>query len=636
MKASRGFGELLNTWGKTLLIILALVAVFCTPVPPGYAVEVEMELLGSYHTGVFDESAAEIAAYDPVSQRLFVVNGDTDEITVLDISDPTSPSYHSSIDITPYGDGVNSVDFRDGVLVAAIEAEEVDEAGMAAFFDADGGFITSYTAGVLPDMVTFSPNGELVLLANEGEPDDDYEVDPPGSVTIIDISAGVESGVVQQVDFTAFDGQEEDLREQGVRIFGPGASTSQDLEPEYIAVSQDNSTAWIACQENNALAVVDIATAQVTDILPLGYKDHRLQDNPLDASDEDGEVNIDNWPVFGMYQPDAIVARTFGEITYIFSANEGDARDYDGFSEEERVEDLQLSPSAFPNAAMLQQEENLGRLQITTTLGEAGGEYEELYCYGARSFSVWSGDGELIYDSGSEFEEYLEDEYEEYFNSDNDENDSFDSRSDAKGPEPEGITLGQIGESVFAFIGLERIGGVMVYDVTDPTSPTFSGYVNNRNFDVEVSEDNLEQVGDLGPEGLVFIPASVSPNGQHLLVVTNEVSGSVSIFSVRRAGDSDVEQEVAHLPASFTVSSAYPNPFNPQTRFQLNMHTGGAVTVTLFNSLGRSLHSERMMLSAGEHSYLLHAGDLALSSGTYYLRFAVANRSVMRRAVLLR
>ena len=38
-----------------------------------------------------------------------------------------------------------------------------------------------------------------------------------------------------------------------------------------------------------------------------------------------------------MYQPDAIVYVNIGGTEYVISANEGDSRDYDGFSEEERL-----------------------------------------------------------------------------------------------------------------------------------------------------------------------------------------------------------------------------------------------------------------------------------------------------------
>ena len=86
-------------------------------------------------------------------------------------------------------------------------------------------------------------------------------------------------------DFKACIDKEDELRAEGVRIFWPGPNAPQDLEPEYITVSDDSRTAWVARQEKNALPVVDIKCAQVTDIPPLGFKDHSLLGNELDASD---------------------------------------------------------------------------------------------------------------------------------------------------------------------------------------------------------------------------------------------------------------------------------------------------------------------------------------------------------------
>jgi hypothetical protein len=385
-------------------------------------------------------------------------------------------------------------------------------------------------------MVTFTPNGQYVLVANEGEPDDDYTDDPEGSISVIDLRHGVASANVETADFNAWDGMEDELRAAGVRIFGPEASTSQDLEPEYITVSNNSKTAWVAMQEANALAVVDIKSASVTDILPLGTKDHSLPGNELDASNRDDAINITNWPVKGFYMPDAITSYNIDDTTYIVSANEGDSRDYDGFSEEERIKDLLLDPVAFPDAATLQEDENLGRLNSTTVNGDTDGDgdFDELYSYGARSFSIWSATGELIYDSGADFENITAAALPDEFNSNNDENGSFDARSDDKGPEPEGVVIGKIKGNIYAFIGLERIGGIMVYDVTNPYDVQYVTYVNNRNFsvDAEIEGETNPEVGDLGPEGLVFIPASKSPNRKPLLVTGNEVSGTTTLFQI--------------------------------------------------------------------------------------------------------
>ncbi|MBR8829171.1 MAG: choice-of-anchor I family protein [Gomphosphaeria aponina SAG 52.96 = DSM 107014] len=288
------------------------------------------------------------------------------------------------------------------------------------------------------------------------------------------------------------------------------------------------------------------------DGIPIGLGIINLN-NALDASNEDGGINIRNFPVFGMYQPDAIASYEIDGETYIVTANEGDSRDYDGFSEEERVADLALDPNIFPNASELQQENQLGALTVTNTLGKnSEGKYEKLYAFGARSFSIWDTEGNLIFDSGDQFERIIAEDLPDFFNSTNDDNDSFDNRSDDKGPEPEGVTLGVIDGQTYAFIGLERVGGIMIYNVTNPTAPEFVQYVNNRNFvdeNGEFIEVQLEDgstnpdTGDLGPEGLIFISAEDSPNGKDLVVVANEVSGTTSIFEITKP-QGDIKPQV--------------------------------------------------------------------------------------------
>ena len=880
--------------------------------------------IGRYTTGVFDESAAEIPAYDPDTQRLFVVNANSAAVDVLDLSNPSEPTLIKAIDVSEFGEVANSVAVQNGIVAVAVEAAIAQNSGRVVFLNTDGDLLSQVTVGALPDMLTFTPDGTKVLVANEGEPSDDYTDDPEGSVSIIDLSNGVENlsnADVTTASFAAFNEQKAELIEQGVRIFGPDVGTAapndtvsvaQDLEPEYIAVTPDSTTAYVALQENNALAKVDISASQVTEILPLGFKDHNAEpsletfffeeselpvlgtteargdillggfsglyfegvapngklqfithpdrgpdagsdeqgnrifllpelqpqlvrfeldpqdgleisdrifltqadgtpltglpnlpeldpdtpideagnllefaplgadlegvvrvpdgtywladeyrpslyhftedgtlieryvpkglppevgtpafhevysqrqpnrgfeaiayqdgkvygfiqspiDNPasaetatvrilefdpetntvgeylyiqdnvgggsdkigdavaldegefllierdsntgedslkniyrinlknatnvtdlppgtlaagetlesltpeqlaqkgiqpvtkelyadladlgytftdkpeglalvdpttvavlndndfgetdvpiglglvslnnaLDASDEDGAIAIRNASVLGMYQPDGIAAYEANDgETYIVTANEGDAREYiveddqgnetETFVEEARVEDLSLDPEAFPDAN-LQQPENLGRLTVTTTLGDADddGEYEQLYAFGGRSFSIFDTEGNLVFDSGSDFERITAEQVPDFFNSDNDEN-TFDTRSDNKGPEPEGVVLGEVNGRNYAFVGLERVGGVMVYDISDPAESEFVQYINTRDF----TGDPEAGTGDLGPEGLSFISAEDSPNGNPLLAVAYEVSGSTAIFEI--------------------------------------------------------------------------------------------------------
>jgi hypothetical protein len=512
---------------------------------------IALTAIGTYDSGVFDESAAEIVAHDPSTQRLFVVNAQQGAIDVLDIEDPSNPLFVETL-VSQTGGNVNSVAVLGGVLAIAVQHPDVVQLpGTVEFYGTDGNFLSSVVVGALPDMLTFTPDGTKVVVANEGEPDNyciDGDGDPEGSISIIDVSdgaVGLTEADVSTADFTAFNDDSVTLRAAGVRIFGPNATVAQDLEPEYVAIDADSTTAWVSLQENNAFAVVDIASATVTDILPLGFNDHSLPGNGLDASNRDDVINIQNWPVTGMYMPDAIDAYEFAGRTYIVSANEGDARDYDCYSEETRIGDLDLDPLAFPNAADLQQNTQLGRLNTTLSFDTIGfdivdGEFvpvtapaTELYSYGARSFSIWATDGTLVFDSGDDFEQITADLLPADFNSNNDENGSFDARSDDKGPEPEGVVIAELYSKTYAFIGLERVGGVMVYDITTPKNPKFVQYVNNRDFTGDAAAGTA---GDLGPEGLTVITPEDSPNGKALLVVGNEVSGTTTIYEIAGPG----------------------------------------------------------------------------------------------------
>ncbi len=907
---------------------------------------IKLTQIGKFDTGFFAQDAAEINAYDPISQRLFVINGATDSINVLDLRELTQPTALFDIDIADFGGGVNSVAVKNGLVATAIENNNPQEPGQVVFFDTNGNFIGSVTVGALPDMVTFTPDGKKLLVANEGEPGE--QTDPNGSISIVNLADGVENATVTTAEFTGFNGQEQALRSRGVRIF-PDKTFAEDAEPEYISVSPDGTKAFVTLQENNAVAVVDIAAGEVTEIQPLGVKDFsrglpkltqytfdlseevlgttptgqeillgglsglffekeadgklhfiatpdrgpngeptdtdgdgfnerpfplpdyqarlirftldrgtgeititnkifltredgttpitglpNIQagesgtaytdeepvdlfgnplenapfgadmesivvapdgtfwlsdeyrpaiyhfdadgvlinrfipqgtavaageevgtfgtetlpavyaqrranrgfegmalntdngklyafiqspiDNPdisnsqaneqglrsdqnsrnsqvlrilefdpvtgqptgeyiyflegssgvdkigdavyagdgkfyvierdsgtdpdskkfifevdltgatniigtkissangidnalegktaddlaemgiqavnktkvlnlpsigylagdkpeglallpdgslavindndfglldqeipgdgsvpfnpnpvptvlgiiefnksnqIDASDRDEGINLQNQPVFGLYQPDSIATFTIGGETYYITANEGDARD-----EDERIANLQLDPNAFPNAEELQQEENLGRLEVSTIDGDldGDGDYDQLFAYGGRSFSIWDSKGNLVFDSGDEFASITAEQVPQLFNS-NGTVDSFDSRSDSKGSEPEGVEIGVINGRTYAFIGLERVSGIMVYDVTNPADAQFVQYLNPL-------DEATGNAANIAPEGLTFINAEDSPNGNPLLIVSNEVSGTTTIYQI--------------------------------------------------------------------------------------------------------
>jgi Ca2+-binding RTX toxin-like protein len=899
----------------------------------------QLTVLGTYETNTFDEGGATITAFDSDTNRLFVVNNASNVIDILDLSNPTNPNKIGELDISNFGSSPTGVAVNNGIVAVSVRSESDIEPGQAVFFDTEGNVLNAVEVGVLPDSIAFTPDGTKVITANEGELSE--EGDAEGTISVIDISNGVENLTLSTADFTAFNGKEEELRGRGVRILA-GKTASEDLEPEAIAVSPDSQTAFITLQENNTVAVVDLNTATVTELQPLGLKDwsqglpevtqyrwnlseevlgttpagqeillggmsglffekqegdtlHFIAtpdrgpngeptdvdgdgsperpfplpdyqprlvrfsldqstgeinlneqifltrevdgeqvpltglpnvqagergtaytdeepvdllgnplendpfgadmesivvapdgtfwmsdeyrpaiyhfdkngelidrfipegtaeaagveegtfgteslpsvyaqrrtnrgfegmaldtdkgklyawiqspiDNPdvgndansrssqvlrilefdptsgestgeyiyflegsagvdkigdavykgdgkflvverddgtdataekfvyevnltgatnilgtelseatdenalegktaddlvelgvqavtktkvlnlpslgyiagdkveglallpngslavindndfgllpeqipvdgsvpfnpsptqtvlgivdfagfnqLDASDEDREINLQNWPTLGIYQPDEIKAFEVDDQTYYITANEGDERE-----ENVRVSDVILDPVAFPNAAELQQDENLGRLSISGIDGDidGDGDFDQLISFGGRSFTIFDSKGNIVSDTGGEFEQITAEQFPEFFNSDNIEN-NFDNRSDNRGPEPEGNAIGEVNGRLYSFTGLERIGGIMVYDITDPKTPEFVQYINNRDFS---GDPEAGTAGDLGPEGLTFISAEDSPTGRPLLVVGNEVSGSTTVY----------------------------------------------------------------------------------------------------------
>lgn len=428
----------------------------------------------------------------------------------------------------------NSVAVKNGVVAVAVENAPKTNPGWVQFFDTNGSLLNTVTVGALPDMLVFRPNGRRLLVANEGEPNSYNQansVDPEGSVSIIDMTVGAAHLTAADVRTARFNDSIPKINGDSIRKYGPNATLAQDLEPEYITVSHDSKTAWVTLQENNAIAILDIEKGEFANLVGLGFKDHSLPGNALDASDSEisssprkGTNNIANWPVFGMYLPDSIASYQVRGVTYLVMANEGDTRDYTGFNEEIRVgaSGYVLDPAVFPTAATLKLEPHLGRLVATRTLGakelDSDEQFERIFVPGGRSFSIRTAAGELVFDSGDAFEKIIEARALSLFNSDGTAA-SFDTRSDNKGPEPESVVIGKVFGRTYAFIGLERAGGIMIYDISDPFKPFFVDYVNTS-------------PADIAPEGLVFIKEEDSPNGKPLLVVSHEVSSTTTIFEI--------------------------------------------------------------------------------------------------------
>lgn len=944
--------------------------------------------VATFYTDIFNQGGAESATFDKDGKRLFFANAKSNTIGILNLSNPAAPVLVDSIPLATYGGKVRDVATFNGMVAVALEGTVKTANGKVVLFEKNGSLRAQFNVGAYPDMVVFTPDGKKILTANEGEPAGDFSIDPEGSVSIIDVA----SGTVQTAGFAGFNGMATELRNRGVRIFGPKNPTvAQDMEPEYIALSPEGNRAYVTLQENNAMAVVDIATAKVLDIQALGFKDHlsgtpqvkefllgplsslpvvgipvfrdslppvrlggfsglyfepkestdstqvfytvtdqgpveaavpmlqalgggtepafsdlrpyrlpayqlrmvrlvynknqgtvsldkilplsRLQngvstpvsgrtnligfdeipvtpsrqgtdynivdwvdtlakadytelpfdpfggdmegivrdrngffwlcdeirpslykftaegvlvdryipegtsalglidlgagaygfeslprvyrkrwanrgfsaiaydsaahviyaflqtplDNPgtavrnntdvirilavnaangvpigeyvyllennrnfsagtaisrvdnigdavykgkgtfwviehdaslpaqrgskkyiyeinllgatnlladtalakraakesssgpadktlemmggdelaaagirpvskrkvlnlpdagylggakpeglallpggaaavlndndfgkagtgtddasslgvitfgtnnaLDVSDSDGGTKIVNYPVFGMYQPDGIAAFEHGGNNYLAIANEGDARDYSGFSEETRIgaSTFKLDPMAFPTADSLKQNARLGRLRATNASGDldGDGDHDQIYIFGGRSFAILDVFGNLVFESANDFESNIAKStaFSPFFNANNDSNaaSTRDSRSDDKGPEPSAIAFGKVDTSHYIFVTLERIGGVMVYKLSDPKQPTFVGYFNNRNF---AGAANTRAAGDLGPEDVLFIPADQSPNLKPLVVLVNAVSGTITVFGI--------------------------------------------------------------------------------------------------------
>lgn len=549
------------------------------PEPP---VTVTLTALSSLKSGPMrteDPRIAEINAFDPAGPRIYVVNPQSGGLDVIDASDPTAliPATPPSLDIVSAcqaalgldcpvqsGSEPNSVAIRGRLMGVALGSPVRTENGYAAFFELQGSgapvFVAAVEVGALPDMITFTPDGAYALTANEGEPSLDYTIDPPGSVSIITVARLGAADAVQQVDFSRFDkpGPRQKLEREGVRIFGPGASPSQDLEPEYIAA--DDRKAYVTLQENNALAIIDIGTAAVERIVPLGLKDHSIAGLGLDPSDQDSAtnagINIGTWPVSGLYQPDAVHAFQSRGRTYLIMANEGDAREYDpsgptvGYVEAIRAGNAAyvLDPAAFPNAAALKAPAALGRLNVSTASGDldGDGDFDRIDVFGGRSVSVRDPEGHLVWDSGDLLERLaaqadalVNGVRVGLFNTTNTAN-ARENRSDDKGIEPESVVVGEVNGRPYAFVGLERDSGIVVFDLSRPESPALVRYVNNRKFPLTASgtfaacgDTPATDCGDLGPEGLTFVTASQSPTGRALLVVSNEASSTTTVWEIQ-------------------------------------------------------------------------------------------------------
>ena len=540
---------------------------------------IQLQWIGTYESGVYAEDAAEFVTYDAATRRAYVSNGDSGRVDVISLVDPTNPQNVSSIDVialtqaadpTFTGDSVRRVHAVDGVLVATVRADPRDANGKLTFVDSITGLLlASVNTGSHPGAISINGDKTAVACVNEGEffytPGDE---DPVGGVTVVDVQITTQPvasvSVIADETYT-FDGfDSEDLLARGVRLFGPNANNaSANLEPEDCAFSDDGQTLYVMLQKNNAAAAFDMASRTFAYVDGLAYPTA-----VMDPSDEDGGINIagswDGVNVTFMQQPDSVAPFSLGGVDYLVTSNDGRSIDVANFAERVRLGELTTN---CPTDALIRDDAKLGRLRVTNAYPaqfDASGNLEcsTINAFGSRSFSVYRAnpDGlELVYDSGSAFEETIAALNPDFFNSDSFRN-NFDDRGDDKGPVPIAATVGRLaGGKIAAFIALERQSGVITYDVTDPTAPVFNDYLNRRNFgDVDISDqeddnDFTFNSLDVRPESMVFVPAAASPICADMLVVANAATGSTSVYKVAEAPterDGDGSCNTATDPAS--------------------------------------------------------------------------------------
>lgn len=548
-------------------------------VAPTPSKSIELVHLNSYDPNPTLGSTCEISAYDSASKRLFMTSAIQKRMDIADISNPSNISLVKSIDMKPYG-GITSIAIKNGIVAIASPDSIEQNPGSVLFFNTNGDFLKKVTVGALPDHIGFSPNGNFVVTADEGQPNLDYTNDPEGSVSMVDISGGITNlsqSNVTIIDFKSFNTQETSLLNQGVRKLYKPSTFAQDFEPEYVTISADNKLGWVSLQENNAIAEIDFTTKKATKIWSLGTKEFKTFGNGFDASDKSGSVLISNWNVKAFTTPDQIANFTANNKSYLVTANEGDEKEYTPLNERTTVNAIVLDSATFPNRKMLMEDHSLGRLRITNLHGDndADGDYDELYMVGPRSFSIYDlSNNSMVYNSGDAFELITSQHpaLGRIFNADNEASNTLKSRSRSKGPEPEGVTVASINDKTYAFITLERIGGVMVYDITNPTNPIYVDYKNTRS--------NTIFGGDNGPEGIVFIHTNQSPTGKPMIIVSNEISGTITIFEVKN----NVLSNTQKIETSNGQFIAYPNPNSGI----LNTNIVG--NYTLYNNLGQLIY----------------------------------------------
>jgi len=500
--------------------------------------------------GSFNNQAAGTVSFDRSTKKLYSANAEKNAIDYWNYSNIYKPAYLGTINPSNFINEVSSVDANFGAVAVAGYSDKYSP-GRVLIYNENGQLQTQVIVGPKPVMLSFDRINSKLLVACEGEPTDDYSNDPRGMVAIIDINstaAAITQSDVTLIDFTKLDTTSFDPT---IRIFGNNGqqSPSRDIEPQHISITSNGAKAFVSLQENNALAIIDLSTNSLDTVVGLGYKD--FGQSGLDASDVAAGINIRTYNhLLGMYQPDGLAALDQNGMTYLLSANQGKPRDYSAYSEAVRVNAIPLDAQDFGNTFALQRDSVLGRLFVSNTMGLGNDVlYDSLFTFGGRSFSIWNDAGQLLWDSGDEFEQVLATAYPQNFNSSAIDNNTFKSQSDNQGPQPNCVATGEIDGSTYAFIGLEKMGGMMIYDISDINNPSFVQYELFRDFSSPANDQNKN---DLGIGHIEFIDVFGSPENIPMVITSNEVSGTISTYIV----GSQVSNPEYKLPEA----EFYPNP----------------------------------------------------------------------------
>jgi hypothetical protein len=544
-------------------------------------------------------SAGEIIAFDPGTDRLFVssssltlsgsggttaIAGGVHQVNIFGIG---ADAQKTDLGVINFSDAFGGAANMRGLSSVAVDplgrfgvatlipTNNATTPGKLGFFNlSTGAVIGTVDVGYHPDSVTFSADGSRLVVVNEGEFNPNVSagglpyvgtnagnVNAPGSISYLNV-AGIGSGNLNDLpglavttrDFSAGNlaaGVSIDtLRNANLPALGTSGTfintvpvfntaAPEAIEPEFASVVGDK--VYVSLQDNNALAVFDFTADKWVEAKNLGTISQTIDATDQNASGATENVISISKTVAGLPMPDTVGTYTVAGKTYVVTANEGDARvddrdisrfgDTGGNDSMNNLVDTN-APSNFPITGTGERAlDQLGRLNVSRIDGDGDGDgkIDTPTMIGTRSFSIFEQTEAgltRVYDSGSFLETHIAAS-----------GGWVDSRSDDKGPEPEGLTVAMIGGNVYLFIGMERTGHIMMFDVTDPTAVAFMS--------------SVLVPGAARPEGFNFVSAANSPTGTNILIVGFEGDGTDS--ATERIAIFEVTPSVVPEPASFAA-----------------------------------------------------------------------------------